>query len=1460
MKKFKILSVMLFVFAAFILIGCSKKDYTVTFETNGGSPVEAQTVSEGSKLTEVTSSKEGYTFEGWGKDAQYSSMWNFASDTVTGNITLYAKWKENETPAPTEYTITFNSNGGSSVAALKVVEGAKASKPADPTKAEHTFGGWFTDEALQNAYSWDAAVNSSFTLFAKWDVVVVTPTSFTATLVYNNGSENGSLTSSDVDGSQYFTAPSNPVKDYNEFSHWSLEENGAAFDFSQAVTSDIILYAVYTPKYDTVVSNLDILKFAAIINPEVPAEVTITENTQFGKFLIEGGKTRFETTSGKEALNTQGKSIWFTLSGEGTNNSITIKGKGASSSGDWVRITNLDTNEVVKEWTGIGSNVEFEETIENLPAGNYEYSNYKSVRISVFSLTEKLPQAPVQGIELDTSATQTNFLLGSEFNYDGLNAKLVYTNGRIDNIDINDLICMVKGFDAAGKKTVEVYYEDYVATYEVNVCEIESLVLYDYVLDSSRVSHHRQEVFAVGGTFEPTNLVVKAKCLVPETDKYIEFLLSSEDYTLSNVDLSTAGKKTVTVTYGEKTASYDVHAVAVPDMEIPAYGVVIDNTKTEVVTENNLLVFPTINQGLQYLELLNLDDSAIKMIVLTAGQTYFEKVEINMPNFFLYTGEYNADAQTYVQVQESNKFATIEYDALAGELDASETVAHSTDGSATVSIRKNATDVVVMGVRFKNYYNTHELYLETKTRMNDTQAVACLVQADRVIFLYCEFTSYHDTLYVQSGRHYFNQCYIEGRTDYIFGYDSTSVFQGCTIKSLGAGLTEKNGGYIVATKGNLIGSQNINYGIVFDQCTLTGDENVQLGTVSIARGWDKGMTVMVMNSEISGHFSKEAYGYTESELNDRYTKMNADPVASQLFEYNNTGDGAITESIENTCTYATAEVAARYASLLDMFTPNNGTTLYDLPWSPANEKDAVVEVVDGKGKVLYTSDCETYYGSVFTPTLIDAMKEAIVLPEGASLEGLYLDATYETKLDRYAIINEGTKIYANIEGGKSSITLTYDERTEAVEGWTVYMASAGSSKLGNDEGVSHSSDASLLVQCDKLVAGTDYLLSPKFTAGNSVVAKILCGTTSTSNAVNVLVEALDAEGNVVASITATGPANKVTGYAENAGEKFVELTSESANIVQIRISCTTSGKNICVVSCELEVALPVIEPVKQTLTYDERTEAVEGWTVYMASAGSSKLGNDEGVSHSSDASLLVQCDKLVAGTDYLLSPKFTAGNSVVAKILCGTTSTSNAVNVLVEALDAEGNVVASITATGPANKVTGYAENAGEKFVELTSESANIVQIRISCTTSGKNICVVSCELEVSTLTTEAPSKPEDDGTIKTNTSWIGGSSLTGNGGEGLTLTGTALRDNGDGSYQFSADSALSLKVAANAMITLTGHSQDYGVFDIYVNGTKLELTATSGVYTFEVTAGSKVEIKTSDASHSYIKGLDIAF
>jgi len=68
--------------------------YTVSFVVNGGSPApQNQTVSSGGKVTEPAAmTKSGYNFGGWYKEAAFINLWNFAIDTVTGNITLYAKW------------------------------------------------------------------------------------------------------------------------------------------------------------------------------------------------------------------------------------------------------------------------------------------------------------------------------------------------------------------------------------------------------------------------------------------------------------------------------------------------------------------------------------------------------------------------------------------------------------------------------------------------------------------------------------------------------------------------------------------------------------------------------------------------------------------------------------------------------------------------------------------------------------------------------------------------------------------------------------------------------------------------------------------------------------------------------------------------------------------------------------------------------------------------------------------------------------------------------------------------------------------------------------------------------------------------------------------------------------------------------------------------------------------------
>lgn len=101
----------------------------------------------------------GYTFGGWNKAD--GTAWDHASDTVTDNITLYAKWTANT------YTVTFDSTGGSAVDAQPVAYGEKAKKPAAPQKTGYAFGGWYLGE---EAYDFAAVVTEDMTLTAKWTV------------------------------------------------------------------------------------------------------------------------------------------------------------------------------------------------------------------------------------------------------------------------------------------------------------------------------------------------------------------------------------------------------------------------------------------------------------------------------------------------------------------------------------------------------------------------------------------------------------------------------------------------------------------------------------------------------------------------------------------------------------------------------------------------------------------------------------------------------------------------------------------------------------------------------------------------------------------------------------------------------------------------------------------------------------------------------------------------------------------------------------------------------------------------------------------------------------------------------------------------------------------------------------------------------------------------------------------
>ena len=103
--------------------------YTITFDSNGGSAVASITQNYGTAVTAPANpTREGYTFNGW-SPAVPSTM------PVNG-LTCVAQWTVNP------YTITFDSNGGSAVASITQNYGTAVTAPANPTREGYTFNGW----------------------------------------------------------------------------------------------------------------------------------------------------------------------------------------------------------------------------------------------------------------------------------------------------------------------------------------------------------------------------------------------------------------------------------------------------------------------------------------------------------------------------------------------------------------------------------------------------------------------------------------------------------------------------------------------------------------------------------------------------------------------------------------------------------------------------------------------------------------------------------------------------------------------------------------------------------------------------------------------------------------------------------------------------------------------------------------------------------------------------------------------------------------------------------------------------------------------------------------------------------------------------------------------------------------------------------------------------------------------
>lgn len=131
--------------------------YSVTFNSDGGTFVDTQSVTDGERVIEPPIPiKDGFIFLGWYHD---SILWNFGTDIVTSNIILTAKWKA-ET-----YTVTFDTDGGTPVTNQIVNKGDFITKPTNPIKDELIFDGWYQGDV---PFDFTKPINENITLIAKW--------------------------------------------------------------------------------------------------------------------------------------------------------------------------------------------------------------------------------------------------------------------------------------------------------------------------------------------------------------------------------------------------------------------------------------------------------------------------------------------------------------------------------------------------------------------------------------------------------------------------------------------------------------------------------------------------------------------------------------------------------------------------------------------------------------------------------------------------------------------------------------------------------------------------------------------------------------------------------------------------------------------------------------------------------------------------------------------------------------------------------------------------------------------------------------------------------------------------------------------------------------------------------------------------------------------------------------------
>jgi uncharacterized repeat protein (TIGR02543 family) len=396
--------------------------YTITFDTDGGSAVDAITQDYNTSVTAPSDpTKTGYTFAGWDK--------TIPSAMPAENVTVKAKWTVNQ------YTITFNTDGGSAVDAITQDYNTAVTAPSDPTKTGYTFAGW--DKTIPSAMpAEDMTITAEWYADMKYDSI-----SFISFDAYG-GMGNMADQSAGYGFSVYLRANAFTRTDYR-FVGWNTMADGSGTSYEDearfTVYGDITFYAQWTAK------ELNTISGTVVDNGKPAAGATVS--------LVQGEKTIAVTETAKDGT--------FGFSAPDGIYNIVIEKSGTTVT-NLVSMETTQTVEIAMPTTGVSStlNVCGDQTPDVMVGGLGELAEASGGATAVTMTVEvKLSDAASNASELQNAAIKQYPEQTLEF-FD-IKIEKTTSSTRVQITETGNVLEIIIPYTFKGRENVTVYrYHD----------------------------------------------------------------------------------------------------------------------------------------------------------------------------------------------------------------------------------------------------------------------------------------------------------------------------------------------------------------------------------------------------------------------------------------------------------------------------------------------------------------------------------------------------------------------------------------------------------------------------------------------------------------------------------------------------------------------------------------------------------------------------------------------------------------------------------------------------------------------------------------------------------------------------------------------------------------------------------------------------------------------------------------